>query len=60
MVGVAVNVTLDSAQEVCVPAVIAILTLVVNSGFNITVMVFDVTDGLIKHGLAEEAITTVT
>ena len=60
MVGVAVNVTLVPTQEACVPDVIAILTLVVNSGFKITVMVFDVTDGLVKHGLADEAITTVT
>ena len=60
MVGEAVNVTLVPAQIVCVPAVMAILTLAGKFGLTVILMLFDVAGEPVKHGVALLVKITVT
>ena len=57
-VGVAVNVTLVPAQIVV--ALAEILTLAVNVGLTVMLMLFDVAGEPVKHGVALLVKTTVT
>ena len=58
MVGVAVNVTLVPTHIVV--ALAPILTLAINIGLTVIVIVFDVAGEPVKHGVALLVITTLT